>query len=186
MKNNKIITTIATISMAACFFAVAVGSGTESGSASKVGEVSKSSKSDSSSESATQTVTEAPTEAVYSVGDVIETKYLRISYLSSGEFISDNQFIEPKEGNKFIYCEFEFENISDSDRVVSSWDFNCFADDNSCEECYYGDEDLQATLSAGRKTKGKIYYEVPENAENIEIEYDASWLSSNKIIFLYK
>lgn len=188
MKNNKVINMIATVLAAVSFFAAAVSSGSGSGeTASKVSEVSSSSKSGSAAESVTKASDETETQAAaYNVGDVIETNDLRISYLSCGEYNSDNQFIAPKEGNKFIYCEFEFENISDSDKLITSWDFDCFADNNSCEDCYSGDDVLDATLSAGRKTKGKVYFEVPVNAETIEIEYEFNWISSKKIIFLYK
>ena len=48
----------------------------------------------------------------------------------------------------------------------------------------YGDEtlDLGAEVSGGRTLQGYIYYEVPVNAESIEIEYDADWWG-NKAIF---
>lgn len=143
-----------------------------------IGEVSGSSKSDSS--------TEENTKTQYMAGDVIETKALRISYLSCGVFNPDNEFTKPKSGNKIIYFEFEFENISQSDKLVSTFDFDCFADDNSCDDYIYGDDLLSATISSGRKAKGKVYYEVPASAKVVELEYDNSLLSSDKIIFLYK
>ena len=178
MKNNKIINMIATVFVVSTFFAMAVGSGTSTDTASKVGEVSGSSKSDSS--------TEENTKTQYMAGDVIETKALRISYLSCGVFNPDNDFTKPKSGNKIIYFEFEFENISQSDKLVSTFDFDCFADDNSCDDYIYGDDLLSATISSGRKAKGKVYYEVPASAKVVELEYDNSLLSSDKIIFLYK
>ena len=45
---------------------------------------------------------------------------------------------------------------------------------------------MDATLSSGRTTQGAIYYEVPENAQTIELEYDINYFSSNKIIFMGK
>lgn len=39
---------------------------------------------------------------------------------------------------------------------------------------------------SGRTTQGAIYYEVPENAQTIELEYDINYFSSNKIIFMGK
>lgn len=146
----------------------------DSGTASKVGEVSKS-----------EDKAEPTTQAKYKAGDIVETKSMRISYLSCGEYTSYDEFSKPKDGNKVIFCEFEFENISDSDKLASSFDFSCFADNNSCEEYIWSNDNLSATLSAGRKAKGKIYFEVPKNASDIEIEYDSDWLSSSKIIFLY-
>lgn len=151
----------------------------DEGRASKVGEVAKSEKSEAGEEPSAQ--------EKYSVGDIVETKNLRISYLSCGEYKGYDEFSKPKDGNKVIFCEFEFENISDSDKLASALDFNCFADDNSCSEYMWSNDDyLSATISSGRKAKGKIYYEVPKDAKEIELEYESSWLSSSKIVFLYK
>ena len=124
-------------------------------------------------------------EETYAVGDIVETKTLRISYLSCGDYISDNEFIQPAEGNKFIYCEFEFENIGDSDEHISSMLFDCYADGASCES-HYLDSDLDATLSAGKKTKGKVTFEVPESANIVEVEYVDNFWTSKRIVFTVK
>ena len=127
-----------------------------------------------------------PTEGAFSVGDIVETNNLKISYLSCGTFESDNMFITPADGYKYIYCEFEFENISNSDTTVSSMaGFYCYADGNSCDGTYSRDDDISATLSAGRKTKGTVAFEVPVDAEVIEIEYLTNYWTSNRIVFSY-
>ena len=151
-------------------------------SADKVGEVSSTSKNESSASS----TEEASENKPFSVGDIVETKAFRISYLSCGEYTSDNQFIQPKDGNKFVCFEFEFENINDSDRMVSSFDFDCFADDNNCEQQYLDSDGMNATLSPGRKTKGKVCFEVPASAKTIELEYVNNAFTSDRIVFLYK
>ena len=54
-------------------------------------------------------------------------------------------------------------------------------------EAYYGaDEELSATLSAGRTTSGKVYFEVPKDAESIEFEYEMDFWDSKKAIFVVK
>ena len=126
-------------------------------------------------------------EDAYHVNDVIETDQMRITYLSCGEYVSDNMFIQPDEGMKYIYLELEFENISDSDQIVSSFYFNCYADGANCEQEYATDtESLDSTLSAGRKCKGKVVFEVPISASVIEVEYDLSVWVSKKVIFSYE
>ena len=182
------------------------GNGDKENSAEKVGEVASTSsviETDASTESKTdaalttdqgETTTESTTETtessgegVFAVGDIIETKNLRISYLSCGEYISDNQFIQPETGNKFVYFELEFENISNTDEHISSLiGFNCYADDNSCNQNFLTENDLSASLSPGRKTKGMICFEVPQNAQTIELEYEENYFKSDKIIFLYE
>ncbi len=130
--------------------------------------------------------TEASADA-FRVGDVVEAGNLTISYLSCGVYESDNQFIQPKEGYHFIYCEFEFENAADSnnDEYVSVYKFDCYADGVSCDACYYIDDALSATISAGHKAKGTVAFEVPEDAVTVEVEYLTNYWTSNRIVFTY-
>ena len=130
--------------------------------------------------------TEASADA-YHVGDILETNSLRITYLECGEFESDNMFIQPKDGYKYLYISLEFENISNSDQYVSSLSFDCFADGAACSQTYYtGDDNLDATISAGRKTKGKVVFEIPKDATNVEFEYLDNMWTSGRILFLYE
>ena len=124
-------------------------------------------------------------ENAYKVGDILETSDLKITYLSSSEYNSDNQFIQPADGYKFIMFELEFENISNDDQSVSSYSFDCFADGASCEQHFFMDESLDATISAGRKTSGIVVFEVPVDATTIELEYVDGWISGNRIVFAY-
>lgn len=122
------------------------------------------------------------------VGDVVETDNLRITFVSSSSYISDNQFIQPKDGYEYWEFEFRFENISDKDQSVSSMmDWECYADNTKVDQSWIGDDNgLDATLSSGRATQGKIYFEVPVNATDIEVEYDINFWKSDKIIFIGK
>lgn len=126
------------------------------------------------------------TDNEFNVGDVVETSDWKITYISAEEWTSDNKYIQPNEGNVYYRMEFEFENISDHDQLASSWDFECYADDYSVDQSYAGDDDLQATLSSGKKTKGAVYYEVPADANNIVLEYETNFWSEDKVIFIVK
>lgn len=65
--------------------------------------------------------------------------------------------------------------------------FSCYADGYDCESYYdFDQESLDATLSKGRKTKGKVLFEVPKDAKEIKIEYDINFITSDKIIFVYQ
>ena len=123
------------------------------------------------------------TEGAYKVGDIIESSRLNIAYLSCEEYVSDNMFTVPADGYHFITCEFEFENIGNSDEYVSSFEFDCYADGLNCKAVYYRDDELSATLSAGRKTKGTVTFEVPIDAEVIEVEYLSNYWTSNRVVF---
>lgn len=128
----------------------------------------------------------AATPDAHSVGDLVESNRLNITYLSCEEYTSDNMFVLPKEGYHFISCEFEFENVGDSDEFVSSFDFDCYADGVNCSASYIREDDLSATLSAGRKTKGTVTFEVPINAEVVEVEYLSNYWTSNRVVFSAK
>lgn len=66
-------------------------------------------------------------------------------------------------------------------------DWECYADNAKVDQTYIGDNNgLDATLSAGRETQGTIYYEVPADAQNVELEYDINYWQSDKIIFVGK
>lgn len=136
------------------------------------------------------TTTEATTEAVsneFAVGDIVATDNFKISFLSAEVYVSDNQFLQPKDGYVYYRMEFEFENVSDSDQTVSSMlDWNCYADGYAVDQSWVGDDGLDATLSAGKKAKGAIYFEVPEDAQEIELEYSVNYFTESKVIFIVK
>ena len=77
-----------------------------------------------------------------------------------------------------------FINESDRDRSISFYDFECYADGYAAEMHYRGEEDLSATLSAGRAAEGYLYYEIPENAQDIDIEYETNFITEEKIHFV--
>ena len=119
----------------------------------------------------------------FHVGDIVEAKNLRITYVSSDEYESENMFIQPKDGYHFVTCKFEFENIGSSDEMVTAFSFDCYADGASCDQTFAGDDTLSATLSAGRKTSGSVIFEVPDNASVVEVEYLTNYWTSNRIVF---
>lgn len=139
-----------------------------------------------------EVATEEPTtEAVQTdneiiVGDVVETDSVKITYISAGEYVSDNQFLVPKDGHIYYRMEFEIENISSVDQIVSSWDWVCYADGYAVDETYVGDDTISATLSPGKKVKGSIYYEVPVDAQEIIAEYETNFWTQGKIVFVGK
>ena len=129
----------------------------------------------------------AQTKDKYYVGDTWQNKYVNVSFDDCGEYESDNQFIQPADGNKYIYAKFTFENIGKSDTTVGYWDFDCYADGYACDGTYGADDAaFSQTLSSGRKITGSVYFEVPKNATEIEFEYSPSFWTSEKIVFVYQ
>lgn len=122
---------------------------------------------------------------VYSLGETLDASGLNITYQQAEKWESDNQFIQPESGNVFIRVYFSAENTSSTDRTIGSFDFDCYADGVKMDQCYYGDNMLDSitTISSGRRTGGYVYFEVPSNAESIEIEYETSFWLDKKAIF---
>ncbi len=123
------------------------------------------------------------TDGAQQVGDTLEGKTLNITYLSCQEDSSDNMFITPRDGYTYVTCEFEFENVSDSDVSLSYFSFDCFADGISCDQAYFRDDTISATLSSGRKAKGTVTFEVPKDAEVVEVEYLTNYWTSKRVVF---
>ncbi len=124
---------------------------------------------------------------VYKVGETLETGKVKITFQSAEDYTSDNMFIEPDEGNKYIRAYFVVENTGNTDTLVSSYDFDCYADDSAADTPLLTDKMLSSTtLSPGRKAEGYVYYEVPQNAQKIEIEYETSYWTQKKAVFVVK
>lgn len=125
----------------------------------------------------------------YIVGDTYENKNLKMTYTNCYEFTDYEEYNAPSEGNKIICAEFEFENIGKSDETVMYTDFNGYADGYEVEQSYAPDGtgmDFSLSMSPGRKGTGKIAFEVPIDATEVEIEFSPSFWSSEKVIFTYQ
>lgn len=136
-----------------------------------------------------ETETKVEKKEIYNVGDVFENKYIKMTYLNSYEFEDYNQYNAPQDGNIIICAEFEFENIGNSDQYISYVDFNGYADGYEVEQSYAPDGtglNFSLDLSAGRKGKGIIAFEVPENSTEIQIEFSPNMWSSEKVVFSYR
>ena len=139
----------------------------------------------SSNEEEQTQATEEKVNEPFKVGDTVETEDLRITFLKAEPYTEE--YDEPAKGHEFYKFEFEFVNISDSDQYVSSMDFNCYVDGYDMESAYSSkDKDLDATLSAGKKTKGVVCFEIPKDAKNISLEYETNYWSESKVCFEVK
>lgn len=95
-----------------------------------------------------------------------------------------NQYSAPKSGNKIIKLWFDVENNASADRYINFYDFNCYADGSAAEAYYSVVDDISLTLSQGRKGSGAVYFEVPVDAQNIEVEYEINIWNNTKAVFV--
>lgn len=121
--------------------------------------------------------------SVGSVGEVVEINDFKISYEGYEEWKDYAEFFAPDDGYKVIRAYFEIENIGKADKYIGRTSFECYADGYIVERFLQGEQELEGftSLSAGRKMEGYVYYTVPKDVENVEIEYCSS--SNDKAIF---
>ena len=67
---------------------------------------------------------------------------------------------------------------------MANW--NCYADDYSAEQAYVGDDQMDGTISPGKKLKGSVYFEVPKKAKKITLEYECNFWTEDKVVFVVK
>lgn len=171
---KKFSTLILAVFILTTFTFFALGSGSDSSSVS-------SGDGDSSVKT-----TEGTKELTANVGDVLTTESLKITYVSCEEYKNYSEYSKPKSGNIIYKLSFNVENIGTTDRFVSYMDFKCYADNVATEAYYSVDDDLSATVSSGRAAKGNVYFEVPKNAEKVEVEYETDFWTGGKAIFTVK
>lgn len=90
------------------------------------------------------------------------------------------------EGLHYIKIDFTFENTGSSgDKYVSIYDFDCYADNTTCEQQYVtsvtGDF-MNTNLSPGRNVSFSTLFAVPDGAETIELEYTSNIWSDEKVL----
>ena len=163
------------------------GNDTDSGNTSNNTTNPNQNISSNDTNSTTDNKPKEPAKTEYYVGDTIEDGNTKIVFMSSGDYVEENEFMQPEEGKKYIFLQFAFENISKTtDTSISFYSFECYADGYAAEMYYGGNDDLSATLSAGRATTGYIYFEVPADAEVIEVEYETNVFTEKKIKFIFE
>lgn len=122
------------------------------------------------------------------VGSIFEASDLYITIddadLEFTDYDDAYSLYEPHEGMKFIMVSFTYDNQSKSDKYASIYDFNCYADGTACEQVYLPDESdfINTNLSTNRNVSFRTYYEVPVNAEKIELEYETNIWTGNKVL----
>ena len=126
----------------------------------------------------------------FSINETFENEYVTINMTEIDEDFKDyEEYASIKDGYKVLMVKIEASNVGESDEYVSSYEFNCYADDVSMEEFYGFNnnyESLSSTMSAGKSAFGYLFYEIPEDYNTVYLEYDPSWIDSNNITFNIK
>ena len=131
---------------------------------------------------------ENPEELGYVVpGEMFNVDDLKISVNSADTDFTDYEdeygWYDLENGMKYISVSFTYQNDSDSDKYVSIYDYECYADGTLCEQSYnFNGDFLNANLSSGRNVSFDVFFVVPSDAEKIELEYTKNIWTDEKII----
>lgn len=141
-----------------------------------------------SEENASRVVIDENKNKNLKVGDTLDANGLKITLNEAADWNGNHsRYSQPKNGYKYIRVYFIIKNTNSSDRYLSSYDFTCYADDAKMEEYIWGDNTLESgKISNGRNIQGYVYFEVPKNAQKIEIEYETDWWTDEKACFKVK
>lgn len=120
-----------------------------------------------------------------SIGQSFESNGLKITVndasLDYQDYDNSYGMYTPDDGMKYIMVELTYENTGKSDEYVSIYDFECYADNTNYTQAYIDDSTFMNTnLSSGRNVSFKIYFSVPQDAQDIELEYTGNIWSNDK------
>ena len=128
-------------------------------------------------------------ETLFRMGEIAELNGVQVVLTDYNES-KGSEFNTPEDGNVFVLGEFEITNNSDKEMSVSSaLSFEAYADDYALNYSLTAlmekdGNQLDGTIAAGKKLKGWIGWEVPQDYQKIEIHFTDNVWSSNKFVFL--
>lgn len=129
--------------------------------------------------------------SVFTVGDSIDYRNIQVSFIGITES-NGIDYIKPDDGKVYVIAEFEFSNNSDSELTISSiMCFNAYQDgyttSSNLSALMINDEynSLDGTISPGKKLRGYIGYELPEDYSKLEIDVKLNVWSDKNIHFVY-
>lgn len=137
-------------------------------------------------EKPTEAPAPTPTNEI-TVGSTFERDGLQITVNNADtnfqNYEDEYGYYTPSSGMKYVMASFTFTNTSKTDKYVSIYDFDCYADNQTCEQKYGLDNSdfINTNLSAGRTVSFNTYYEVPINANSIELEYTLNLWTDKKM-----
>lgn len=125
----------------------------------------------------------SPKTITAKVGGGITYGKAKVSFTNCYEYTDYDEWSAPKAGYKVVVFEFEVENGNSSNFDFGSYGFEGYADNVKVDPYYYMDSDIELNLAPGRTGTGTIAFEVPEDAQSIQADYDFG--GNNIAVFVY-
>jgi len=133
---------------------------------------------------------EKPKIKIFSIGEQTKLGDYILTVNSIKTCVSDNEFIQPSSGNKFIIADITQENVGSIPKDYNLWYFKL--QDNkdysyttailSCKEPMFGFGTLQPTM----KTRGYITFEIPQGNQPSKLIFTPDWWEMEQIIIEVK
>ena len=146
-------------------------------------ETKQEEKQDEKKTTSTAKKDTSPKTITAKVGGGITYGKAKVSFTNCYEYTDYDGWTAPKVGNKVVVFEFEVENGNSSNFNFGSYGFEGYADNVKVEPYYYMDSDIELNLAPGRTGTGTVAFEVPEDAQSIQADYDFG--GNNIAVFVY-
>lgn len=121
---------------------------------------------------------------IFNIGDSVKAGDL-VFTVNSTRTDNGNDIFKPAEGSIFYIVDVTIENTGNESEAVSSlMMFNLFDSEGYNYTVTIGPEtrgQVDGEIMAGRKLRGELVFEIPENAESLELEIDPTLSGSGKI-----
>ena len=143
-------------------------------------------------DSSNQAVTKQKPQPKFGIGDRVNLHNVVVTLKSVTEK-RGSAYNKPHPGNVFALCEFEIENNSSSDIVVSSFmSFTAYCDDYTAPLSIEAliekgnKNQLDGNVAAGKKFNGIVGFEIKKDWKELEIKFTPDFWSGQSITFVAK
>jgi hypothetical protein len=115
-------------------------------------------------------------EPFYAIGDTVKCEDgITIEALKGGVIDDYGEYYKPAKGTKYVYFRVKVTNDAKKSKSITAFNFNAYVDDEQIDSAYtVGNDDyklLSADIAPGKKATGDLLYQVPKDANRIQIIY---------------
>ena len=124
----------------------------------------------------------------YNLGEIFINGYLDVKYIFvNTDFKRHGQYAHVKSQYDVVKAEFEFQNVSELEQLITPNDFKCYADEEECERFYnVYNASYSTKLSAGKKISRSVYFQIPATAKEVKIQYETPFATNGYVEFIVK
>ncbi len=97
-----------------------------------------------------------------------------------------SEYFPPEYGNEIVYFDVTLQNDNSYDITITNYEFTCYYDGYVANEYYYADDGLSSVvLSPGQVETVRVYYEISEATEDIELVFDEDKYTSGSVTLIF-